>query len=607
MKVAVLPLNASAGTPPALGRQISNFVSDIARVNSGAEINAVSYLTQVQDNGEVRAAFANVADVLLEPEWVGQMFEQADMDLIMDGLLKIADGHYDITVRFFEKGTELPVTTEVWSFDEPELFAHVDKLIKLLGERTGMPVKSENTLEFGTDKPIAFLNFLEGYDAMLYVQQANGQVVRDFSPQPAIEKLLEAVRLDPDFVAPFDTLVQFCRLCANYRIGTFEALRDALMELTKLVPDDYKPWFALGEIFSGVGQESDAAEYYEKAISLEDNDPALYARLGISQITMGMPVNAERNLRKAFDLEGDDKPSADWIAQVLMQTNRVHEIPSLWKSLVELNPQNGIAHAKYALSLIQVGQAEEGEKVYESALETLEDNLVIKRYYAPYLVQKNDLDRAMDFYEDCLDFAPTDVETMTEYARVLQLAGREFEIPKVLQDILAASPDQNVRAQTLGWLIELEQPKRVESVTEAQQKLQEGDADGAVKILKPLRNWLADYWKLWAMLANAYNSLKEFPEAEEAAQKLLQLFPACEPGYGELVTALNGQGKNDEAYSLMRYAATNLPQSLPIYVNLALAAKRAGHEDEAKSLAKQIREVVGPNEELEPILVEIEA
>ena len=75
MKVAVLPLNAAAGTPPALGRQISNFVSDIARVNTGAEINAVSYLTQIQDNGEVRAAFANVADVLLEPEWVGQMFQ----------------------------------------------------------------------------------------------------------------------------------------------------------------------------------------------------------------------------------------------------------------------------------------------------------------------------------------------------------------------------------------------------------------------------------------------------------------------------------------------------------------------------------------------------
>ncbi len=607
MKVAVLPLNAAAGTPPALGRQLSNFVSDIARVNTGAEINAVSYLTQIQDNGEVRAAFANVADVLLEHDWVGQMFDQSDVEMIMDGLIKVDGEHYDITVRFFKKGTAAPIATEIWAFEEAELFTYVDKLIKLLGEQTGMPVKSENSLEFGTDKPKSFIKFLEGYDALTYVQQANGQVVRDFSPKPAIDTLLDAVRQDPEFVAPFDTLVQFCRLCAHHRIGTFEFLKDALTELTKLVPDDYKPWFALGEIFSGVGQESDAAEYYEKAISLEEDDPALYARLGISQIAMGMPVNAERNLRKAFELEGVDKPSADWIAQVLIQTNRGHEVPSLWKSLIELNPQNGMAHAKYAVSLIQGGQAEEGERAYENALETVEDNLVIKRYYAPYLVQKSDIDRAMDFYEDCLDHSPNDIETLSEYAQALRLAGREFEIPKVLQDILASNPDQNIRAQTLAWLIELEQPKRVESVMEAQKKVEEGDFESAVRILKPLRNWLADYWKLWAMLSNSQNRLGEHAEAEESAQKLLQLFPGCEPGYGELVTALTGQGKNEEAYSLMRYAANNMPQSLPVYLNLALAAKRAGHEDEAKSLAKQIREAVGSNQEIEPILVEIEA
>ena len=46
--------------------------------------------------------------------------------------------------------------------------------------------------------------------------------------------------------------------------------------------------------------------------------------------------------------------------------------------------------------------------------------------------------------------------------------------------------------------------------------------------------------------------------------------------------------------------------SLPIHLNLALAAKRFGKEDEARNLAKQIREAVGPNPDIEPILQEIE-
>jgi Flp pilus assembly protein TadD len=96
-------------------------------------------------------------------------------------------------------------------------------------------------------------------------------------------------------------------------------------------------------------------------------------------------------------------------------------------------------------------------------------------------------------------------------------------------------------------------------------------------------------------------------EAEEAARRLLELYPACEPAFGELVVALHGQGKNEEAYQLMQYAATHNPQSLPIHINLGLAAKRDGHSDDARNLAKSIREAVGPNEEIEPVLVEMES
>ena len=69
--------------------------------------------------------------------------------------------------------------------------------------------------------------------------------------------------------------------------------------------------------------------------------------------------------------------------------------------------------------------------------------------------------------------------------------------------------------------------------------------------------------------------------------------------------ALNAQGRNDEAYDIMRFAASNMPSSLPIHVNLALAAKRAGHTDEARALGRQLREAVGATQnlskELEPV------
>ena len=98
-------------------------------------------------------------------------------------------------------------------------------------------------------------------------------------------------------------------------------------------------------------------------------------------------------------------------------------------------------------------------------------------------------------------------------------------------------------------------------------------------------------------------------EAAEAAQRTLEIFPGCEPAFGEFATALTGQGNHEEAYNLMRYAASNNPGSLPIHLNLGLAAKRAGHTDEARGLARQIREALAgdPNRgQVEEILAEIE-
>lgn len=610
MKLAVLPFNVSEGIKPGIGRQFSNFASDLVRLSTGTEnLHPVSFLAQVEDAEGPRAAYVNVSDTLLEPDWIRQLFEQSDVDRAMDGLLSsTGEGSYSLRLRFHERGNDEPLFDESFEFELPGLFAVLDRLVRELAKHADAPLPAEmesGGVDFGTDNPESFLQFFEGYDAVQYIQQTNGRVAKEFSPAPAIEALLKAYELDPEFLGPYESLVQLGRLCAQFRLGDFNVIHDALVKLTESTPDDYRAHFALGELFQAVNNASKAAEWYEKAVQIEPSEPALLTRLGVSQMLMGMPVNAERNFRKAIELEGEEKPSLDYLATVLQQTGREHEIAGMWKEQVQRQPQNAQAHAKYAIALIQTQQEAEGERAFEEALELLEDTALIKRYYAPYLAQKGELDRAMDYFEDCLDLAPADAQLLLEYANTLKLADREFEIPKVLRDVLATNPDPNTRAQTLAWLIELEQPRRAEMVNQAREKLEQRDPDAAVGLLRPLRNWLADYWKMWAMLSAANNELGNFPEAEEAAKRVIDLFPGCEPAYGELLKALSALKKHDEAYNMMRYGTVNLPQSLTAHVNLALAAHRSGRRDEAVGLSRQIREAVGPNEELEAILAEI--
>lgn len=610
MKLAVLPFTAASGTSPALARQLANFAGDTVRAATDLEINQVGLMSQVEQGGAMRQALVNISEELIDREWINNLIEQTEVDLVLDGNLKMPEeGKFHLVYRFHGPDVESePTLQRDLEFTTAELFGVLQGLVNDVAEQGGVNGNEQlEKLEFGTDNPDVFMNFLMAYDALIYIQQAQGNVVQEFSPLPAIEALTQAVETDPDFEGPYQTLVALARICAANKLGTFEAIRAALLKAQQIRPDDFGAYFALGEVYQSVGNLNAAGEELERALQRNDQDPALYVRLGIVQMQNGMPVNAEKNFRKAFELEGPDKPSLDFLAGVLQQTNRGHEVPALWKQLIDEDSSNAQAHAKYAISLIQSGRQEEGQRAFETALEVLDDPIVVKRFYAPYLSQTGDVDRAMDFYEDVLDQNPTDVEVLLEYARTLAIAKREFEIPKVLRDILEIAPDPNTRAQTLAWLIELEQPKRVETIESARARMEINDFDGAVKLLRPMRNWLADYWKLWALLSAALNRLGQYEEAEGAVRKLLELFPACEPGYGELVTALGGLGRHEEAYRILRQAAAMMPGSLPTHINLGLAAKRAGHVDEARALAGQLRQALGENAELEQVLTEIES
>lgn len=609
MKVAALPFNAAQGAPPALGRQFSNFAADTVRAATESEINSVSFLAQMDAEDGPRAAFVNVSDTLMEWEWLDQMFGQSEVDRIMDGLLKHEDSKFTLTVRFHEAGNDKPLHERTDTFTTDELFAQLRQLIAEVAKFGEVELPEEirgDNLEFGTDNPAAFIKFLEGYDGFQYIQQAQGRVAREYNPKATIDVLVEAMEMDKEFVAPYETLVQLCRALGQHQLGQFDWVEAALLKAVEIAPDDFKAYFALGEVYQGVNNLEKSAEYYEKSLQLQPEEPAIMTRLGMLQLNMNMPVNAERNFRRAIELEGDDKPSLDLLSMVLQQTNRGHEVPNLWKEQTEKFPDNPVFRAKYGASLIQSGNEKDGVAVFEKALTEVEDATIVKRFFAPYLAQHEEVDRAMDFYEDCIDVAPNDVQLLLEYAQTLQAANRDFEIPPVLKNVLNSNPDPNTRANVLAWLTELEQPKRAEAVRQAEEKIQAGDFDGAIRDLKPLRNWLADYWKLWALLSSAYNRVGASEDAQDAAIRLINLFPGCEPAYGELLQAMTMMGKHQEAYNVLRNTAINMPGSIGVHINLALAAKRVGNVDEAKALARQIREAVGNNSDVESVLAEVD-
>ena len=618
MRIAVLPFNAAEGTKPALGRQFAAFAAEQLRAHAEADINVVSFLTQIDDeSGEQRMAFVNISDALLPYEQLKDLFEQADVALVQDGMLEQDGDAFDLTLRFHGKESEEPIRQDEIRFDKIDLFKTLHGLIKTLAEVAAIPLPEElsgETMEFGTDDADVFLDFLEGYDALTYVNQANGLVAREFSPQGAFDSLVRATEKDPDFEGPYQVGVQLARQCGAHRIGTLEMIEAALKRLTELASDDFAAYFALGELYGSVNDFNRAADLFEKALQKNPDDPALLARLGIAQMQGGMPVNAERNFRKAMELEGDGQAQRGPARPGLEQ----HQPGARGAAALALDPREANPPERRgpcevrSRRLMQAGNEDQAVKAFENGLEVLEDNTVVKRFYAPLLVTEGGL-RPGDGLLRGRDRGRAEGGSGAHRVRpdaggrrpAARGAGRAEAGPRQPSRIPTrarrSSRGWSRSSSRSGWRTSRRRGRRWRRAT----------SRARCASCRPLKNWLADYWKLWFFLAAANNQVEQYDEAAEAAQRALEIFPGCEPAFGEFATALTGQGKHEEAYNLMRFAAANNPGSLPIHLNLGLAAKRAGHADEARATwpgrsARPWR-TTRTATQIEPILDEMEA
>ncbi|MCX6341409.1 MAG: tetratricopeptide repeat protein [Fimbriimonadales bacterium] len=328
LKVAILPLNAGEGAKPQLGRQISAFVADQLRSNTEADIQSVSFLTQVEQEGVARTAFVNLSDGMLDADQISDLFGQSGVDLAVDGMMVGSEKGYKATVRLTHKDNMAAGEVLEFDFSPSESLEVIHKLIKAVADRAeiGLPeLLAGETLEFGTDDPVVFLDFLEGYDALNYIQQANGLVAVEFNPEGAMATLLSVVERDKGFQGAYQVLVGLCRACANFQIGSFELVEETLLSATKLVPEEFAAFFALGELYQMANQLPKAIDFFEKASQLQPDDAGILNRFGNAQGGMSMFVNAERDFKRAIELEGPDKPSMDFLRIALMS----HRLMSL--------------------------------------------------------------------------------------------------------------------------------------------------------------------------------------------------------------------------------------------------------------------------------------
>lgn len=607
-KITFLPFAVSESVPAGVGRQLGNLLgSGFANVE-GVEYEGSLLMTQGQDGSVMPAPPSRE---LLGEDVVRRVLEQHDADAVVDGFCSRDGDQLSVTVRLTRDGQ----TPSLWQKDArvAELRPTLVEAHRWICEQMGIEGCAPLAIE--DCNPEAFLKYLEGYDALVLAGHApQGQAPR-IDYLRGLDALLEAIVLDPSFHAAYIAAIRLANSLIHGRLAPPPELEERLKKMAAGNPQDPSVHRTLADLYRLTGRIQDAINAMDKAVALAQASEAVpreavaefLAYLGVLQRSAGMVANAELSFRRAAELEPYPKPSLDLLTDLLFETNRAHEAPGIWREMIDLAPEKPDAWIRYASVLFRLDRKDDARRALEEAVEKTSGDVLIKRYLAPLLAESGEFDRAMDYYEDFLDEYPDHSETLLEYARTLSAAGREHEVPDALRRALESNPDQHVKAHAQAWLFELENPKRVEAMKLAAEKVERDDVAGAVEDLEKLVEWMPEYWKAWAFLANLYNRVGRFSDAERAAQHTLNLYPGSEPTYLDLANALIGQERHGDADNLLTQVTRYGYATVPLLLTHAMVKKRLGEADQARSIVALIREAVGPgNAEMERVLTEIE-
>lgn len=172
-----------------------------------------------------------------------------------------------------------------------------------------------------------------------------------------VQRLLNKNQNDPRW---WKLLAKFHLEQNDYKNGLV-----ALTVLSYLTAPDLQDYMLLADLSSAIGLPSKAAEYYQKALMLE-NGPVNYEKLASAYIAAHKPVKAEEVLSRALE----KKPTSKlWfmMGQVLYEDEEFDKAHNAFNQSAQLDPKGGEAHLMMGYCALQMDRNDAARTAFQKA------------------------------------------------------------------------------------------------------------------------------------------------------------------------------------------------------------------------------------------------
>ncbi|HTX16287.1 MAG TPA: tetratricopeptide repeat protein [Candidatus Baltobacteraceae bacterium] len=246
--------------------------------------------------------------------------------------------------------------------------------------------------------------------------------------------------------------------------------------------------------------------------------------------------------KKALAIDPDSVVTKERLAEIYAASRHIRDAVIEAQEVLKADPNNVDAHRLLARIYVRtLGDMGAGE------------------------VQQENIEKAVNEFQAILKIDPTDTYSALWLARLYRFENRHDEAEQVLRGLIQREPDNGPALEQLSQLL-----------------IDEGRSQEAIDLLTRTAGDSSSP-DIYDLLGDAYTQDKDYPKAEEAYRKAIELDPD-DPGHRHgLAQALLSENKYAEALEQFKKLAELEPGTAENYLRMAQLDRHLGQYDDAES------------------------
>ena len=338
-----------------------------------------------------------------------------------------------------------------------------------------------------------------------------------------------------------------------------------LKKAMELMPGDIETLMNLGIVFTELAEYEDAENIYRRIIALKPADyPEAYLNLGVVLKYMGKNEEAEKCYRRAIEIKPDFAIAFNNLGVLLRDAGKLEESEEFYKKVIEMKPDYPEAYLNLGVVLKYMGKNEEAEKCYRRAIEIKPDFAESYNNIAIILKYKGNYAEADKYFRRAIELNPNYAEAYNNIGNLLKDTGRNKEAEIYYKLSLKINPKNYKVYNNLGLLC-----------ADSQR------SDDAEMFYRKAIELNPNYAEAYNNLGNILRNKNQLPVSVKAAETAFD--KAAETAFDKTAdTSIAGTEFESEAEKYFRRAIELNPNYAEAYNNIGNLFNDTGRMEEAK-------------------------